>query len=126
VKPAVRPLLRCSSDSPERVARAASEMNFSFSLLIDSGQDVAFSMAFAMLPGKAGFTPEKIETRATVHVDKQNGGYKITRIKLDTQARVPGIGEEEFNEQAQPAKVNCPVSQALARVEIALQTQLNS
>ena len=41
-----------------------------------------------------------------------------------TEAEVPGIEEETFQEQAESAKVNCPVSKALTGVEIGLEARL--
>jgi lipoyl-dependent peroxiredoxin len=58
-----------------------------------------------------------VETTATVHLDKVEGGFGITRIELDTRARVPGIDDDEFQRVAEGAKQNCPVSKALAGVE---------
>jgi osmotically inducible protein OsmC len=71
---------------------------------------------------KAGFTPRRITTRATVHLDTEN--LRISTIELDTNAQVPGIGEEAFLEQAELAKNNCIVSQALKGTEIRLQARL--
>ena len=41
-----------------------------------------------------------------------------------TEVEVPGIDEETFQEQAESAKVNCPVSKALTGVEIGLKAGL--
>ena len=51
-------------------------------------------------------------------------GFKITRIELDNESEVPGIDESAFQEQAKKAKEGCPVSQALAGVEISLNARL--
>ena len=67
--------------------------------------------------GRAGHAAETVETTATVHVEKVPDGFAITRIELDTRARVPGIEDEEFQRHAEAAKKGCPVSQALAAVE---------
>jgi osmotically inducible protein OsmC len=74
-------------------------------------------MALSGELGRAGHEPESIETTATVHIDKVEGGFGITRIELDTRARVPGIDADEFQRLAEAAKQNCPVSRALAAVE---------
>jgi osmotically inducible protein OsmC len=52
-----------------------------------------------------------------VHLDKLDEGFGITRIELDTRARVPGVSDDEFQQVAEGAKKGCPVSQALAAVE---------
>jgi organic hydroperoxide reductase OsmC/OhrA len=60
------------------------------------------------------------QSQATVEIQKQDGGFAITRIRLETEAKVPGIDEAGFREQAQTAKANCPVSKALAGTTIEL------
>jgi osmotically inducible protein OsmC len=50
--------------------------------------------------------------------------FIIRKIELHTDAEVPNIDEKTFQEQAETAKKNCPVSQALAGVEIQLQARL--
>ena len=60
------------------------------------------------------------------HLEKVGEGFQITRIHLTTEAEVPGIDEAEFQETAEGAKKNCPVSQALAGVEIVLDAKLVS
>ena len=93
--------------------------------LIAAAHAGCFSMAFSGELGRAGHEPESVETDATVHIEKVNGGFGITRIELDTRARVPGIGEEEFQRLAEAAKDGCPVSQALrGNLEIELDAQL--
>ena len=86
-----------------------------------------FSMALSLFLGNAGYEPESIETDATVHIEKVGEGFGITRIELRTRASVPGIEEAEFQQQAEAAKANCPVSQALAAVPaIELEAELAS
>jgi osmotically inducible protein OsmC len=92
--------------------------------LIGAAHAGCFSMALAAGLSAAGHAPESIRTTATVHLEKQDGGFAITRIELATQARVPGIEAPAFAEQAQKAKENCPVSKALAGTTIELDAQL--
>ncbi len=84
--------------------------------LIAAAHAGCFSMALSGDLGRAGHEPESVETTATVHLDKGDGGFTITRIHLDTRARVPGIDAEELQRVAEGAKQNCPVSRALAAV----------
>ena len=65
-----------------------------------------------------------MDTTARVHLDKVEGGFGITRIELQTEADVPGIDEAGFQEQAATAMANCPVSRALAAVDISLDARL--
>jgi osmotically inducible protein OsmC len=71
---------------------------------------------------KAGFAPQRINTTATVHLDTDN--LRISAIDLDTKAQVPGINEQQFLEQAELAKTNCIISEALRGTEIRLQAKL--
>jgi lipoyl-dependent peroxiredoxin len=85
--------------------------------LIAAAHAGCFSMALSGELGRAGHSAESVETRATVHLDKVDEGFGITRIELDTRARVPGLDDEEFQRVAEAAKKGCPVSRALAAVE---------
>jgi osmotically inducible protein OsmC len=73
---------------------------------------------------KAGYSPERVHTVAKVRIDKVGEGFKITAIELDTEAKIPGIDEKKFLEQAEGAKKGCPVSQALTGTEITLKARL--
>jgi len=83
-----------------------------------------FSMALSAALGTAGFTPTSVATSATVHLDRGEEGFSITRIDLDTVAAVPNLEDGQFQEIAAGAKANCPVSKALAAVEITLNARL--
>ena len=84
--------------------------------LIAAAHAGCFSMALSGDLGQAGHEVESVETNATVHVDKIEGGFEISRIELATTARVPGIAEDEFQQIAEGAKKGCPVSRALGGV----------
>lgn len=94
--------------------------------LIAAAHAGCFSMALAAGLGRAGYSPESVRTSATAHLEKGDAGFAITRIELDTEASVPGIDDAAFQEQAQAAKAGCPVSRALAGVEISLNARLAS
>jgi osmotically inducible protein OsmC len=95
--------------------------------LIAAAHAGCFSMALSAELGNAGYDAESVETEATVHLDKANGGFAIKRIVLNTRASVPGADNEAFQQAAEAAKRNCPVSQALAAVEtIDLEAELTS
>jgi osmotically inducible protein OsmC len=85
--------------------------------LIAGAHAGCFSMALSADLGRAGHAAESIETTATVHLEKVGDGFGITRIELDTRARVPGVADEEFQRIAEQTKQNCPVSLALGAVE---------
>lgn len=94
--------------------------------LIAAAHAGCFSMALAGALGQAGHAPESVRTTARVHLDKQDGGFAVTRSRLETEARVPGIDEEEFQRHAEAAKEGCPVSKALAALDIELEARLVS
>lgn len=92
--------------------------------LIGAAHAGCFTMALSGFIGRAGHSPETITTKAKVHIDKDGDGFTITRIELDTEASVPGLDDSEFQELANTAKEKCPVSRALAGVEISLDARL--
>jgi osmotically inducible protein OsmC len=94
--------------------------------LIAAAHAGCFSMALSGELGRAGHEPESVETEATVHIEKQDAGFGITRVELSTRAKVPGIEADEFQRHAEAAKQNCPVSRALAAVDISLEATLES
>lgn len=82
-------------------------------------------MALSAALEREGYTPKRVATEARVHLEMVEGRPTLTRIELATEAEVPGISPEKFQEIAQAAKEGCPVSRALAGVkEIALQARL--
>ena len=121
-----------------RFGGGAFEGQYSFASRFEEGQGTnpeeliaaahagCFSMALSNGLAKAGFTPTRVDTTANVHLDKTDAGFGITKIELRTEAEVPGIDQAAFDEQAETAKKNCPVSKALAAVDIALDAKLVS
>ncbi|HKN46501.1 MAG TPA: OsmC family protein [Candidatus Polarisedimenticolia bacterium] len=92
--------------------------------LIGAAHAGCFSMALSAGLGRAGFTPKRIRTEAKVHLEKVGDAFRITRIDLATEADVPKIDAKTFEEQAEAAKKGCPVSAALAGVQISLSARL--
>jgi len=92
--------------------------------LIGAAHAGCFSMALTAGLGRAGHNPTRVATSAKVHLEKVGEGFKITRIELDNESTVPGLDDAAFQEQAKKAKEGCPVSQALAGVEITLTARL--
>ena len=92
--------------------------------LIAAAHAACFSMALSAGLAKAGTPPDELKTSATVTFQPGEG---ITTIALTVEGRVPGIDAAAFEEAAQGAKANCPVSKALAGVpEITLDAKLAS
>jgi osmotically inducible protein OsmC len=92
--------------------------------LIAAAHATCFSMALSSGLARSGHAPEELKTSATVTFQPGEG---ITKIVLDVAGRVPGIDEGGFQQAADEAKQNCPVSKALAGVpEISLTARLES
>ncbi|WP_114313637.1 OsmC family protein [Thermus caldifontis] len=93
--------------------------------LIAAAHAGCFSMALAASLEREGFTPKRVSTEARVHLEMVEGKATITRIDLVTEAEVPGITPDRFQEIAQAAKEGCPVSRALGAVKaITLEARL--
>ena len=91
--------------------------------LIAAAHAGCFSMALAFQLQAAGYTPDELRTVANLTMAQQGGGYAITAIRLDLTARVPGINQARFQQLADEAKANCPVSKVL-NAEITLEATL--
>jgi osmotically inducible protein OsmC len=83
-----------------------------------------FAMALSLELGKAGFPPEQIDAEARVTIEPADGGFAIRSSHITCEARVPGIDEVTFAKHAEATKLGCPVSKALAGVEITLDARL--
>lgn len=84
--------------------------------LIAGAHAGCFSMALSGELGRAGHSPESVETSATVHLERAGAGFEIARIDLRTRVRAPGLEPDELRRHAEAAKDGCPVSQALGGV----------
>jgi osmotically inducible protein OsmC len=91
--------------------------------LIAAAHAGCFTMALSAQLGEAGLTATRLETTASVSLDKADGGFAIPAIHLDLVAQVPGASEEQFQAAAQRAKEGCPVSK-LFKATITLDAKL--
>ena len=94
--------------------------------LIGAAHAACFSMAFSAGLEKAGFTPTSVETTATVNLEQVDGAQTITKIHLETTGRVPNIDNAAFQQHAEEAKKNCPVSRLYKGAEITVTATLQS
>ncbi len=92
--------------------------------LIAAAHSACYSMALSAGLSKAGFTPKRVHTVAKVNLEKVGEGFEITTIELEVEAEIPGIDEAKFLEEANGAKVGCPISKALAGPKITLNAKL--
>src|SRR5207249_2022055 len=81
--------------------------------LIAAAHAGCFSMALSAELGKAGITPESIQTTATVTLERLEAGWTVTDINLDVAAKIPGADASAFQSAADSAKANCPISRLL-------------
>jgi osmotically inducible protein OsmC len=89
--------------------------------LIAAAHSSCFSMALSHALAQNGTPPESIDTTASVTFKPGTG---ITGSHLNVNAVIPGLSAEDFERLAQEAKVGCPVSAALAGVDITLEATL--
>ena len=77
--------------------------------LIAAAHAGCFNMKLSFVLNEANFNPKELNTEAVLtFVDG-----KIIAIQLNLKAKVPGINKEKFEELAEDAKVNCPISGVL-------------
>lgn len=81
--------------------------------LIAAAHAACFSMALSAELGKAGITPESIDTTAAVTMEKLEKGWTLTESNLDVSAKIPGADQKAFEDAANTAKANCPISRVL-------------
>ena len=92
--------------------------------LIAAAHAACFSMALSNVLAKAGHSPERLETSATLTFVPGTG---ITKSALTVVGSVPGIDEAAFEDAAEQAKDGCPVSGALkGNVELTLDAHLQN
>lgn len=84
-----------------------------------------FTMALSLILNEAGFTADRLETKAKVTLEKKEDGFEITAIQLSLQGNVPKLDQAKFLELANKAKVSCPISKVL-KAPITLEAQLMS
>ncbi|MFP4647017.1 MAG: OsmC family peroxiredoxin [Candidatus Acetothermia bacterium] len=93
--------------------------------LIGAAHSGCFAMALSKVLEEAGYPPDEIDAEAGVKLENVDGNFKITAIELTVSGKVPGVDETTFQEKANDAKENCPVSQALSEdVAVSLQAEL--
>ena len=92
--------------------------------LVGAAHAGCYSMFLSALISKEELTPTSINTTASVTLGTVDGGPKITNIELNSEATVPGLSQEKFDELAAAAKANCPISKLLTGTEITLNATL--
>ena len=93
--------------------------------LIAAAHASCFSMALAHELSQQGNAPDQLEVTARVTLDERDGAPTVTTSEITVDGRVPGIDQEAFTKAATNAGKQCPVSRALAGVEISVQAALS-
>lgn len=92
--------------------------------LVGAAHAGCFSMALSAELQKAGFAAESISTTATVSLENvAPAGWTVTKIHLETTAKVPNLPSDRFQQIANGAKAGCPISR-LFKAEITLDAKL--
>jgi lipoyl-dependent peroxiredoxin len=92
--------------------------------LIAAAHASCFSMALAHGLSQAGHAPERLEVTAKVTLDQRDGAPTVTTSELTVTGTVPGLDQDAFAEAAAGAGKDCPISRALAGVEITVSATL--
>ena len=95
--------------------------------LVAAAHSACYSMALSNEIAQAGGTPQSLDVTADVTLGPDPaGGFKLTGIKLTVRGEVENLDEAGFQKAANAAKVGCPISKALAAVDITLDATLES
>lgn len=88
--------------------------------LIGAAHAACFTMALSRILQEAGFTADFLRTTAEVSLDAKDNSFEISEIHLTLTGRVPSLDFDRLSDFANKAKVNCPISKALASVNVTL------
>ena len=93
--------------------------------LIAAAHAGCFTMALSAQLAEAGLTADRLDTTATVTMEKTDAGFTVTASHLDVRAKVPGASQEAFNKAAGNAEKGCPISRLL-NAKISLTAKLEA
>jgi osmotically inducible protein OsmC len=92
--------------------------------LIAAAHASCYSMALSNELTQGGNPPERLDVEALVTLDEKDGAPTVTTSHLTVTGHVPGIDQQAFEQAAQNAGKNCPVSRALTGVDISVDATL--
>ncbi len=81
--------------------------------LIAAAHAACFTMALSFKLAEAGYEDGSVATSAEVTLEKNDDGFRVTKSALSTKCKVAGLARDKFDELAQDAKQNCPISKLL-------------
>lgn len=91
--------------------------------LIAAAHAACFTMALSFALAGQGISEGTLDTTASVRLDQEDGGFKVSRSDLALKAQVPGMTAEALTAAAENAKANCPISRLL-KAEMALTVEI--
>lgn len=127
--------LKTGSGTVSTDSGVLSQAQYSFSTRFENGKGTnpeeliaaahagCFTMALSGQLGSAGLIPEKLETTATVTMDKLDAGWTVTNIVLAVKGKVPKADQAAWDKATQAAKTGCPISRLL-KASITLDARL--
>ena len=74
--------------------------------LIAAAHAGCFNMKLSFVLNESDYNPEELNTDAVLTFEDG----KVISIELNLKAKIPNIDEEKFQELAEEAKENCPIS----------------
>lgn len=89
--------------------------------LIAAAHAGCFAMQLSHFLAENGTPATRVEATANVELIPGKG---ITGSALSLKADVPGITKSKFQELAEKAKAECPVSRALGAIEVTMSAEL--
>jgi osmotically inducible protein OsmC len=96
-----------------RARTEASEGKTSPEELLATAHAACFSMAVSNELSKAGYVPDRVDVTVDIEADKREAGWTVLASHITLRAKVPGVDEATFREQAEKAKGGCPISRAI-------------
>lgn len=91
--------------------------------LVAAAHASCFTMALSAELTKVGLVAERLDTKATVTLDRVDDGFAVTHSHLELVAKIPGASEEAFRAAAHAAEKGCPISKLL-KAKITLEARL--
>jgi osmotically inducible protein OsmC len=92
--------------------------------LVGAAMASCYTMAFALVLGRANAVVERIDTKADVTLVQHEDNYDISEIHLRSTAFVNGVTADEFQRLAIVARDTCPMGKALRAVPIIIDANL--
>jgi osmotically inducible protein OsmC len=93
--------------------------------LIAAAHAGCFTMALSLQLEQAGLKARKLQTTATVTLEKAGDGFAITKSHLELVADIPQADQAKFDAAVKAAETGCPVSKVL-KAQIDVVSQLSS